>query len=487
MNSVIVDRLPRIEGDLRVLLSQTDAGSRAFLQSGRSTHLDRRLRGKYPLEAPQLTQTLSSNSSVAHAIASVSALEDYLHLFPTETGLRVRQIMLDMAAIRSHVYHFYWQVLPNYLNEEHFGSVSEKDLWFYAGIHRKQPDKEDLPTEIGVQVMQHSKDAAGIIDLLQKNLTMFGGKYPVIMNQIPGGVSNFGIGRNLKMAAIRNLEQCKEFVEVIWPQDVKSLIQHAPGSVTVLGKRLNLLSYGSLHIEKNNGKTSNYSEGALLHGKLEPVNELKITETVDNTFYLPIDKIGQQKKSSYDFNKPDAKTWVKGARYQGETMLTGPLSRMMVTHLAGGNLEISDMVGQIIDDLELSFDRPNCIASRLLAEVMESRVFLKNTLINLFDLDDSLDTNRKTSYDFSAKGVGVGKIESPGGSLMHQIYIKHSRIEHYRIVSSMNWNFAPADNNGDSGEVEHVLNAQLKSKGLNPLTVNRILHSYYPVTLDGTL
>ncbi len=486
MNSVIVERLPRIEGDLRVLLSQTDAGSRAFLQSGRSTHLDKRLRGRFPLEAPQLTQTLSSNSCVAHAVAAVSALEDYLHIFPTETGLRVRQVMLDMAAIRSHIYHFYWQVLPNYLNEEHFESFKESELWFYTGIHRKQSDKEDLPKEIGIQIMQHAIKAARIIDLLQKNLTMFGGKYPVIMNQIPGGVSNFAIGRSLKMAAIRNLEQCKEFIEVIWPQDVKDLIGHTPGSVTVLGKQLNLLSFGSLAIDKNKGKTSNYSEGALLHGKLEPVNELKITETVDNTFYLPVDKIGQIKKSTYDFNKPDAKTWVKGARYQGETMLTGPLSRMMVTHLAGGNLEISDMVGQIIDDLELTFDRPNCIASRLLAEVMESRIFLKNTLINLLDFDDTIGTNQKTSFSFSAKGVGVGKIESPGGSLMHQIFIKNGRIEHYRIVSSMNWNFAPADKNGDSGEVEHVLNAQLKAKGLKPLTASRILHSYYPLTLDGT-
>jgi Ni,Fe-hydrogenase I large subunit len=486
MISAIVDKLNRAEGDLKVLVSQTDSGNKVFLQSGRSTHVDLRLRGKYPLEAPIFTQSLSTSSGIAHAIASVSALEDYLHIYPTETGLRIRQVLLDMAAIRSHIYHFYWQVLPDYLNIGHYKTFSQNDLSYYSGLYFKEKEVEDLSQEIGIKLLAHVNQAATVIDLLQKNLTLFGGKYPVIMNQVPGGVSNFSIPRSINMKVIRNLEICKPFIEETWPLDVKELVRNTPETIAVLGEKLNLISFGSLPIEINRGKTSNYSEGVLLDGKLEPVNELKITETVDNTFYLPIEKAERERKARYDFNKPGAITWIKGARYLGEPMLTGALPRMIVTHLAGGNLEISDKIGQIIDDLELTFEAPNCIASRLLAEVIESRIYLKNILRNLFDLDYSQETNRKTYFGFSEKGVGIGKIESPAGSLMHQVFIEDGQIVQYRIVSASNWNFAPTDSNGDSGEVEQDLNSLFKARKLTASTANRLLHSYYPLVLDGT-
>lgn len=486
MINPIVVRVPRIEGVLSVLLKPGDSGSRAVIESGQSTHLSLRLRNRYPLEAPQLTQSLSSSSSVAHAVASVSALEDYLHLYPTETGLRIRQVMLDLAAIRSHIYHFYWHLLPGYLNTEHMALFPHSERWFYSDVVIKSPDQKDLRPEVAFQFIQNVGKAAAAIDLLQKTIALFGGKFPVVMNQIPGGISNFSINRSLNMKAIRNLEQCKPFIEEIWPQDVRELIANTPDMVKVLSTRMNLISFGTSVIERNKGRTSNYSEGVLLNGKLEPVNELKITELIDNTFYLRLDKEGFETATSYDFNKPDARTWIKGARYDGQPMLTGAFSRMMVTHLAGGNLEISDKISQMVEDLELDMDSANCIASRLLSQLIESRIYLKNIFRNLFDIDSEQDTNRKTRFDFSADGVGVGKIESPAGSLLHQVYIKDNRIEHYRIVTSMNWNFAPMDSHGDSGEVEKELNSLLTSEGLTPVSTNRLLHAYYPVTLDGT-
>ncbi len=487
MSNVILEKLYRVEGDLKVLWSQTEIGSEIFLQSGRSTHLISRLKGRYPLEAIQLTQSLSDRSGVAHSLASVMALEDYLQLYPTEAAKKVRQILLDLSTIRSHIYHFYWELLPDYLNPDHYEVLTEEELWYYSGFHLKQTSDVDLSTDTGVRLVRNINQAAQVLDLLQKCIALLGGKFPVIMNQVPGGIANFSIPRDSGMKVLRNLERCKGFIENLWPEDIKLFLQNIPDATMVLEKELNLISFGSLIAEKTRSKTSNYSEGILLGGKLEPVNELKITESIDNTYYLPINGSGRKQIDSYDFNKPLARTWIKGARYDGSTMLTGALSRMMITHLAGGNLEISDKTGQMIDDLELTYEAPNCIASRILAQAIESRISLKNIFRNLLDLDQPSETNRRTYFDFSVEGVGIGKVESPGGALMHQVFISDRKIERYRIISPMNWNFSPADKSGETGIVETELNSLWQTRDLSPLDVARLLHSYYTQVLDGTL
>ncbi len=486
MINTLIDRLPRCEGYLKAVLSQSATGNEILLKSGRSTHLDINLRERFPLEALHLTQSLSERSCVAHAIASVSALEDYLKIYPTETALRIRQVLLDLSTIRSHIYHFYWEILPDYLNLDHYELIHKNDPNLYFGQAHKEKEEGDLDKETGEKLLGNISMAANVIDLLQKNMTMLGGKYPVIMNQIPGGVSNFSISRSLNMSVIRNLEFCKSFIEETWPQDLKEFIQNTPNSTIILEPGPNLISFGSLPIEQNRGKTSNYSEGVLLDGKLEPVNELKITEALTDSFYLPIEKSDNGPQKWYDLNKPGARTWIRGARYNEQTMITGALSRMMITHLVGGNLEISDIVSQMIDDLELTFESPNCTASRLLSEVLESRIYLKNIFKNLFEIGSDSETNRKTYYNFTSEGVGTGKIESPSGSLLHQVYISDNRIKNYMIISPMNWNFSPSDEEGKKGVVETELNRLVASQEPSPITITRHLHSYNTQILDGT-
>ncbi len=483
MNSVIMERLPRVEGVIRVILSQKTSSKSVFLQSGRSTHLESKLINRYPLEAIHLTQGLSEKLCISHAVAAVSALEDYLQLYPTETALRIRQVLLQLSAIQSHIHHFYWEVLPDYLNVEHF---TEQNLTRYIGIAPKAKTRGDLSNKIGTRILKNVGNAMDVLNTIQKALALLGGKYPVIMNQIPGGLTNFSISRSVTMDIVRKLEQIKTFVEVLWPNDIKAFIKDNPGTVTVLEKNSNLISFGSLVIEKDKGKSSYYSDGVLLDRKVEPVNELKITESLHNTFYKPVDKNSGKNAVLYDLKKPKAETWIKGARYEDEPMITGALSRMLVTHFGGGNLEISDRVGQLTDDLGLSSGSPNCIASRLLAEVFEGRFYLKNVLKNLMELKNENDTISKSSYNFSREGVGVGKIESPAGSLMHQIYISKNRITQYRIVSPMNWNLSPSDETGKSGVVEKELNRLLDLDKLTTIQVCRLLHSYNINALDGT-
>jgi len=119
------------------------------LESGRSTHLENRLIGKYPLEAIHQTQLLSSKTGVAHALAAVRAIENYLNLMPTEVSINIRQVLLQLSTIHSHIHHFYWELLPDYLNSSHFkdGSTTFMDFTPEKG------KSADLAQKAGQQIL----------------------------------------------------------------------------------------------------------------------------------------------------------------------------------------------------------------------------------------------------------------------------------------------------------------------------------------------
>jgi len=119
MKKKILFRVSNREGILDVVVEKTSQGEIVYLQSGESLHIEEKLIGRYPLEAIQLIQRISTKSGISHAIAATQALENYLGIEPTGTARLVRQLMLQLSTIRSHIHHFYWEILPNYLNLEH--------------------------------------------------------------------------------------------------------------------------------------------------------------------------------------------------------------------------------------------------------------------------------------------------------------------------------------------------------------------------------
>ena len=485
MNSVIIERLPRIEGRVRVVMQQSEEDLRILLESGRTTHLENRLIGRYPLEAIHFTQTLSAKSCAAHAIASTMALENYLDIEPTVMAQRIRSVVLKLSAIHSHIRHFYWELLPDYINGNHFNHRSIRELGLYFDLEQREEEPGDLPVPQGEQILGTLPIAADALRQIQWILTDLTGKFPGVMHLIPGGIANFSMDRRLSMSILRSLERLKNFIETIWLQDVKRFVRDIPETTVVFDGSLNLVSFGSLPAVDSDSQTLNYSPGIFLNGKLEPVNELKITDSLAHTYYLPSER-GRPPAENFDPNRADAYTCIKGARYDTETMSTGALPRMLITHFGGGDMQVSDAVVKLIDDLGLLPESPNCIATRMLAEVFESRFYLKSLIVNLINLDEKTPLNRKMEFDFSAQGSGIGKVEAPGGSLLHQVFIEGGRIEQYRIVSPTNWNFSTWDEFGKTGIVESELNKLSRNYMLNSVQVGRILHSYNVSVVDGT-
>jgi Ni,Fe-hydrogenase I large subunit len=487
MSEYIVKKLPRVEGTIKVALQRSTEQQVIYLESGRSTHLENRLIGRYPLEAIHQTQLLSSKSGIAHALAAVTALENYLNIKPTEISVNIRQLLLQVSTIHSHIHHFYWELLPDYLNITHFIDGLAQKQRSYLDFTPEKEKPGDLSKKAGQEILENVSKAAETLGHLQMAMAELGGKYPVVMNLIPGGISNSAFNRSIFMSLIRHLEQVKYFVEVLWPEDIKTFVQNVPNAANVLVRNINLLSFGSSGIGGDiRDKYATYSDGVFIDGKLSPVNELKITESFDHTFFQPVDKNSDSGELRFNFQKTDARTWIRGARYESSPILAGPLSRMLVTHFAGGNMEISDRLGQMMDDLNLSVDSPNCAATRLLAAVFEGRFYLKGALNILLDLDEVTPINNDVNFDFSEDGVGIGKIEAPSGALMHRVFIEENKIVQYRIVSAANWNLSPGDEYGKMGIIEQELNILNEGEKLSAATASRHLHSYHVQVMDGT-
>lgn len=482
----LIDRVPHLEGLLKVLSDNESETPRVMLQSGRTLHLEGRLFGKNPLEAVQLTQTLSAKNGIAHGIAATVALENFLQVQPTFGGQKVRQILSHLATLHAHMAHFYFEVLPDYLNQRHFKAQGLLRASYFPALDLREEEPGDLSQEGGRVVLSHLPRITTALSELQRAMALLGGKFPIAMNFIPGGVTNFSIGRNQVMELLRLLEGIKIDVEQVWLADVRALIAEAPELAQNFGEEQQFISFGSLELENAKEDPAYYAPGIYLDGKLEPLNAAKITESYVDTYYRPADNKSLSNDLIYDLNKKEAKTWIKAARYETEVMQPGPLARMLVTHYGGGNVQISDSISAWIEDLGLSTDRANSAASRLLAAAFEGRFLMLSLFESLLSFDYSRPLNLRQPINFSGRGTGTGLVEAPSGSLLHQVFIEKGRIANYRIVAPANWTLCGRDEFGKTGQVESELNRISEGGELKALTANRLLHSYYAMALDAT-
>ena len=479
----MINRLHNTEGFLKLQRATSGASEgRLHLYSGRSINLEGKLFNRYPMEAVITTQKLSSHSGLHHSLAAVAALENYLQIEGTPTAQIIRRVIAELGTIDSHIHHFYLEVLPDFFSPEFTLANQGLTAIYFQGLNIENSKSDRfLSEDESLHFLSHFEEMSLCLNKIHKVLSLFCGKYPTIMNQIPGGISNSNINELLVMQVLRELESCKSFIEKTWPDDIKKLVSLFPTMTLPFSGDQGLISFGSISVVGSNAPT--YSEGVYIDKKLEPLNNLKITESLLNTFYK---ESGQSQKSQvYDLNKRDARTWIKSARYESISMQSGPLARLLVTHYGGGNADISEAVSNLIADLGYESDQINSEATRLFAEAIEGRFYLRNIFANLLSLDFKIAPNLAMKFDFSKRGMGLGRVESPAGSLMHQVYIDQNKIMNYRIISPQNWNLSTGDEFGKVGIVEDELNER-DEKNLTPLEASRILHSYYAHGLDAS-
>lgn len=297
----------------------------------------------------------------------------------------------------------------------------------------------------------------------------------------------------------------REFVSNVFSRDVALLAAAYPDWLSVGVGPGGYLSAGEYPANDQTPPELLFPTGRLDDGNLEasqPVLDGEFLETVINSWYtygggndsllgagtgettpawpglaLPIESLAQS----------GAYSWVKGARYRGVPMETGPLARVLVG-AANGRADVIQTLGAVIAPLGLKLDQLPGVMGRLIARSVEAEVVSAHAAIWLSDLKSNLASGDIAVADVTywdpgswpqeAHGFSLG--EGPRGTVGHWVTIRDKVVAAYQIVDASTWNLSPRDATGNRGPVEAALRGTPIADAKRPLEALRVIHSFAP-------
>ena len=189
-------RISRIEGGME--LERTDGGA-TRIRGGAPRIFERMLLRKHPQDAVFLTQQISADSGISHAMAFLKAWEAAGKISLPSNAETLREILHLLSVLHAHLRQFYLKTLPDYLPP---GSLAK-----YGGTHpillkmkaclSKAPASHwtnnlfNVPLTPGEteQLWEHVAWAQQVMGVLGRMIALIGGKFPVVMSLVPGGMS----------------------------------------------------------------------------------------------------------------------------------------------------------------------------------------------------------------------------------------------------------------------------------------------------------
>jgi Ni,Fe-hydrogenase I large subunit len=456
-------RLARVEGGLT--LEQADDG-RIRPRTAASRGFERRLAGRGAQEAVFLTQQISADAGIAHALAAVSAWERAGGIPVAENGRQLRELMLALSLAHANTRHFYLSELPDYLP---WASLAEYEGPLDAlrqlrdGIAEKprrdwtrQGFEHEFAAEERDRLWEHRAEALRHLGVLQRMLAVLGGKFPVAMSIVPGGV-NVTLNEQTLLKLRVYLAEVRGFLEDQALADAMLVVRRHP-ALRSLGRGVSdFVSTGSGEDETALDGAL-FPSGVLLADRLEPFAAVA-TESIGRAFYrIPPQGTGNGAVTQPFADKAGAYSWIKAPRYQGHPMETGAFARLVITYLSGARMAQPALVSELEKQLGGSIRRGNTVAARLIARLGELRALMQRAETLLDQIDPAQPTVATDTEPFGTTGEGLALLESPAGSLQHRVILERGRVVHYDIVTGSTWNGAPQDEQEQAGSLETALN-----------------------------
>ena len=120
--SVNVEYLTRVEGHGNIVVDVTNGVLKKcnleIVEAPR--FFEGMLRGRSIFEAQHITSRICGICACAHTLASVQAAEDALGIEPTDQTTKLRELLLDMEILDSHILHIYLLAAPDLLGVKSF-------------------------------------------------------------------------------------------------------------------------------------------------------------------------------------------------------------------------------------------------------------------------------------------------------------------------------------------------------------------------------
>jgi Ni,Fe-hydrogenase I large subunit len=465
----------RVEGDLEITAEVKDGK----VQNARSKGVMFRgfeilLKGRDPMDAIVFTPRICGICGASHGVASSTAIRNAWKSQMPENAYRVRNIVLAIENLMSHIVHFYALFAPDLTNKKYSMHPGFQEL-----------EKRFLPFK-GTSYLKSIKARPSMLELMG----VFAGKWPNTLVFQPGGVTcSISISRQTK--ALGLLRELQDYVEEsLLGCDIDRWLENRSmddldkwltesnhydsdlGIYVRYGRELGLdkigkgpdrfLSYGAYELSE--GQT--WLPSGYYDRDFYPFNQEKITEYIKYSFLKgyqgglhPSEGI-----TDPDPDKEGAYSWCKSPRYDDNVIEVGPLARM------------------ILDKDSLIYDIFNKSGSgvflRVLARLHEAVRLVRQVGIWIREIDARKPFYKKPLVPPEAKGIGL--IEAARGSLGHWLTIKNGKIERYQVITPTAWNLSPKDSFDQYGACEHALNGTIVENVDNPIEIGHVVRSFDP-------
>ena len=116
MKRIIIKPLTRVEGQCTLeLFADKKGSSKVRFSTLDFRGIEKVLIGKKLKDVPRLVPKICGVCAAAHIIASCQAIEKIFDIYPTNSAIQLRQLLMIGETIKSHALHFFFLALPDLL------------------------------------------------------------------------------------------------------------------------------------------------------------------------------------------------------------------------------------------------------------------------------------------------------------------------------------------------------------------------------------
>ena len=472
---IAIDPFNRIEGDLRIEIevdanTVTSAKSSGIMFRG----FERIMDGRSPMDALVITPRICGICSGSHGVAAAKALAQAQDAEMPENGFYMKNLILGIEVVMSHLSHFYLLFAPD------LASPRYEKISVYESVNKRFAAMSGSSVELALKARQSALEIMGLV----------GGKWPNSLAIQPTGTTST-MNLSTLTRAIGILKEFQDFLEkrflgcplsewldidgfdklLQWQEKGSHnesdlglfLTMCLESGLDRIGRGPNrYMSYGAYDLPDG----STWLPSGYFDGRLQVFDQTHIEEHIGTSFFRdavearhPLDGVTVPLAE-----KSGAYSWAKAPRYEGKTVEVGPLARMIIAD----DPLLTDMMRQM----------DSSVMTRMFARLREMCRLTKAMAGWLEKINPSEPFYDLPSSRFISNGIGL--TEAARGSLGHWMKISSNLIDNYQVVTPSAWNMSPRDENGQPGPVEQALTGIHVADPNDPVEVNHIIRSFDP-------
>ena len=537
MTRSVIDPIPRIEGHMRCEMEvQGGKVVDAWVSGGSFRGMEKVVEHRAPEDAAQIVQRICGVCPVSHSHASTIAAEKSYGITIPNNARIIRNLIEGAQFLHSQILWLYNLAALDYVNplnaltadiadtyalaqaagtsmNSDFAQVQARLKKFAANgqlsiFSGNWFDAEDgtaykMPPELDLICTAHYLEALKMQARSSEVAGLLGGKMPHVMTIIPGGTAFVPTAQKLDdLWAMVN--EIYDWVATTMVQDTLAL---APFYADGLEWGGGCGRFGAWGVFEGPGwpyegdyttqMNNRYLPAGVLmnglEGKVEDVDETKIAEYVDTSWY----EGSETYQSPYfitepkftEYNVEERYSWCKAPSYDGKALECSALSRVLVAYKRGVPFikeNVDTFLKALGAGLGLEGSAPATAVVSMLGRTAVRQIetlyiagLMKEWTQELIEAINGGDSTY-FAKPVTKTGAGTGFWEAPRGALYHSEKVTDGKIDGYQIIIPTTWNLAPINQNGEHGPIEQALIGCPVGDIEKPINALRLVHSYDP-------